>query len=74
MSRLTPLPARQVIRALEKLGFEFQRQRGSHASYKHLDGRVVTVPIHPGRDVARGTLREIIRATGLTVDEFMDLA
>jgi predicted RNA binding protein YcfA (HicA-like mRNA interferase family) len=73
MSRLTPLPARRVIRALEKLGFQYQRQRGSHASYAHPDGRVVTVPIHPTRDVARGTLREIIKATGVTVDEFMDL-
>lgn len=74
MSRLTPLPARRVIRALEKLGFQYQRQRGSHASYAHPDGRVVTVPIHPTREVARGTLREIIRVTGLTVDEFMELA
>lgn len=73
MARLTPLPARRVVRALEKLGFQFDHQRGSHASYKHPDGRIVTVPIHPGRDVARGTLREIIRTSGVSVDEFMDL-
>ena len=73
MARLTPLPARGVIRALEKLGFQFDHQRGSHASYRHSDGRVVTVPIHPSRDVARGTLREIIRVAGVSVDEFVEL-
>ena len=74
MPHLVPLPARRVIRALEKLGFQLQRQRGSHASYAHPDGRMVTVPIHPTRDVARGTLREIIRVAGVSVEEFMDLA
>ncbi|MGI0128912.1 MAG: type II toxin-antitoxin system HicA family toxin [Thermoplasmata archaeon] len=73
MTRLTPLPARRVVRALEHLGFQFERQRGSHASYKHLDGRVITVPLHSNRDVARGTLREIIRVAHVSVDEFMDL-
>jgi predicted RNA binding protein YcfA (HicA-like mRNA interferase family) len=59
---------------LERLGFRYQRQRGSHASYAHADGRIVTVPIHPTRDVSRGTLREIIRIAGISVEEFMDLA
>ena len=74
MARLAPLPARRVIRALEKLGFQFDHQRGSHASYRHPDGRIVTVPIHSNRDVARGTLREIIRTARVPVDEFMELA
>ena len=59
---------------MEKLGFQFNHQRGSHASYRHSDGRIVTVPIHPSRDVARGTLREIVRVTGVTVDELIELA
>lgn len=74
MARLTPLPARRVIRGLEKLGFRLDHQRGSHASYRHPDGRIVTVPVHPSRDVARGTLREIIRVVGVSVNEFMELA
>jgi predicted RNA binding protein YcfA (HicA-like mRNA interferase family) len=73
VARLVPLPARRVIRALEKLGFHFHHQRGSHASFAHSDGRRVTVPVHPTQDVARGTLREIIRVAGVCVDEFMDL-
>jgi predicted RNA binding protein YcfA (HicA-like mRNA interferase family) len=74
MARLVPLPARRVVRALEKLGFRFQRQRGSHASFVHPDGRIVTVPMHSDREIARGTLREIIRVAGISVDEFMGLA
>lgn len=74
MARLTPLPARRVVRALERLGFRMDRQRGSHASYVHPDGRIVTVPMHSGREIARGTLREIIRVAGVTVDELLELA
>ena len=73
MPRLVPLSSRKVIRALERLGFHFVRQRGSHASYQHPDGRIVTVPIHPTRDVARGTLREIIRESKVDVEEFLEL-
>lgn len=72
MPRLTPLPARKVIRALESLGFQFARQRGSHAAYQHPDGRIVIVPVHSNRDVARGTLREIIRQAGVSVEEFLE--
>jgi len=73
VAHLTPLPERRVVRALEKLGFQRHRQRGSHASYTHPDRRVITVPIHPTQEVAKGTLREIIRVAGVTVDEFMAL-
>jgi predicted RNA binding protein YcfA (HicA-like mRNA interferase family) len=48
------LTARQVIRTLEKAGFQVQRQVGSHARLRHPDGRVVTVPIHAGQDIGRG--------------------
>jgi predicted RNA binding protein YcfA (HicA-like mRNA interferase family) len=36
---------------------------------RHPDGRGTTVPVHPGRDVARGTLRGILADAGLTVQE-----
>jgi len=41
MGTLPMLTARQVIRALEKAGFQVQRQTGSHVHLKHVDGRVV---------------------------------
>ena len=46
---MPPLPvidAKTFIKFLESLGFYFVRQKGSHARYKHDDGRAVTVPIH----------------------------
>ena len=66
MSRLPILSARKVIRALEQIGFEVVRQKGSHVRLKHKDGRVVTVPIHAGKDISRGLLRKILRDAELT--------
>ena len=53
MSRLPILSGRKVIRALEQIGFEVLRQKGSHVRLKHEDGRVVTVPVHAGQDISR---------------------
>ena len=73
MPRLPVLKATELINALEKAGFHVIRQRGSHLRLKHPDGRVVTVPVHPGRDLGRGLLRKVIRDEELTRDEFMAL-
>lgn len=67
---LRPLPYRVVDRRLRRLGFEPARQRGSHVRYRHADGRAVTIPHHPGRDIARGTMRSILRYLDLSADEF----
>ncbi len=70
MSKLRPAKAEEVIRALGKVGFVLVRQSGSHAVFRHPDGRWATVPIHKGKDVARGTLRRILKDAGLSVEEF----
>lgn len=64
---------RQVERVLLHLGFEAIRQKGSHVFYRHPDGRTTTVPNHPGRDLARPLLREILREIELTPEEFQRL-
>jgi len=69
-NKLRPVRPREVVRVLERLGFRRIRQSGSHAVYQHPDGRWTTVPIHPGRDVPKGTLHKILRDIGLTPDEF----
>ena len=66
MTKLPILKANNLIRALEKEGFRIIRQRGSHVRMKHPDGRIVTVPVHPGRDIGRGLLRKILRDAELT--------
>jgi len=73
MSRLPILAGRKVIRALEQIGFEVVRQKGSHVRLKHEDGRVVTVPVHAGQDISRGLLRKILRDAELTPQKLKDL-
>jgi len=73
MSKLRPAKPMEVMRVLEKKGFKLVRQSGSHAVYRHPDGRWTTVPIHPGKDVAKGTLRKILKDAGITVEEFENL-
>ena len=73
MSALPRVSGREVVKALARVGYEHDRQRGSHIilrreTYPH---RRVVVPDH--KEVAKGTLRSIIRETGLTVDEFKAL-
>ncbi|MBU4226387.1 MAG: type II toxin-antitoxin system HicA family toxin [Chloroflexi bacterium] len=71
--RLPDVRSGQVVRVLEALGFLRIRQSGSHATYRHPNGRWTIVSIHPGKTISKGTLRKIIRDTGLTVDDFVEL-
>lgn len=70
MPKLRPAKPEEVQRVLEKLGFQRIRQSGSHVVYRHPDGRWTTVPLHPSKDVAKGTLRKIIKDLEITVEEF----
>lgn len=70
MPKLHPVKPREIISILEKLGFLLIRQSGSHAIFRHLDGRWTTVPIHPVKNVAKGTLRKILKDIGITTEEF----
>ena len=66
MTRLRIINARKMEKLLLKLGFEKVRQKGSHAFYKHLDGRTTTIPHHPGRDLARPLIKEVLREIELS--------
>jgi predicted RNA binding protein YcfA (HicA-like mRNA interferase family) len=63
----------EVVAALTKAGYEKDRQRGSHIVLRQIDPphRRLTVPQHD--EIAKGTLRAILRQAGLTVDEFKAL-
>jgi predicted RNA binding protein YcfA (HicA-like mRNA interferase family) len=74
MSRLPSLSGKEAIRALGKTGFRQIRQAGSHiVLQKAIPGSTITVivPNHP--ELAKGTLRSIIRKSKLSVDEFVAL-
>ncbi len=63
------VPGGRVVKALERHGFVVARIAGSHHVMRHPDGRGTTVPVHKGRDMAKGTLRGILRDVGLTLEE-----
>jgi predicted RNA binding protein YcfA (HicA-like mRNA interferase family) len=46
------------------------RQKGSHVFYRHADGRTTTLPHHPGNDLARPLIREILREIDCTPERF----
>lgn len=62
---------RDVVRALTKAGFTKVSQRGSHVKLRTEAGRTAIVPLR--RELARGTLRSILRQAGLEVEAFIDL-
>jgi len=73
VSKLPVCSGREVVKALAKVGYSIDHQRGSHIilRHRHPPHRRLTVPDH--REIAKGTLRAIIREAGLSVEEFQDL-
>ncbi|MBI4613184.1 MAG: type II toxin-antitoxin system HicA family toxin [Planctomycetes bacterium] len=73
MSKLPAVSGRAATKALGKLGYAVDHQTGSHVILRQTapPHRRLTVPDH--KELAKGTLRAIIREAGLTVAEFRDL-
>jgi predicted RNA binding protein YcfA (HicA-like mRNA interferase family) len=72
VSKLPVISGAACVKALGKAGFEVFRQRGSHITLiRKIPPAQTTIPNH--KELDRGTLRAIIRQTGLTVDEFLAL-
>lgn len=73
MPKLPIIKVKKLIRVLEKLGFFKYHQVGSHAQFKHTDGRRVTVPVHHGKDIGKKMISGIISDLDLSVEEFIKL-
>lgn len=75
MPRFPALVYRPVVKKLKKIGFSFDRMaKGSHELwYNPKTGQRTTVPHHEGKVIKRKTLKNIIKATGLTPEEFGNL-
>ncbi len=73
MSALPRISGREAVAALGKIGYQVDHQTGSHIVLRHrlTPHRRLVVPDH--RELAKGTLRAIIREAGLGVDEFVAL-
>jgi len=72
-STIPAIPGAKVAKALESAGFTVTRIKGSAHVMHHPDGRTVSVHIHAGQDMAKGTLRGILSSIGMTPDEFRNL-
>ncbi len=74
MSKLPVLSASEAIAAFQKAGFAVVRTTGSHHIMKREGWRfLLSVPFHAGQDLKPGTLRGLIRAAGMTIDDFAKL-
>jgi predicted RNA binding protein YcfA (HicA-like mRNA interferase family) len=71
--KLRPVEPEVVIKALRMIGFQPVRQKGSHLIMKHPDGRSTVIPVHPGEELGRGILMEIISDVRISKKEFLEL-
>jgi len=73
MSFLPILSGKELVSALRKIGYEIDHQTGSHIILRNTKPghRRLTVPNH--RTVAKGTLRQVVREAGVTVEELIEL-
>ena len=73
MSKLPILSGSYVVKALAKIGYGIDHQTRSHIILRHKESphRRLTIPNH--KEIAKGTLKAIIRQAGLTREEFLQL-
>lgn len=73
-AKLPAISGKQVIAALEKEGWYVKRVRGSHHVLRHPNiPDAIPVPVHGNREIKRGTLASILRAAGISREEFIRL-
>jgi len=72
MAKLASIRPKDLVRAIKKVGFYKHNQVGSHTTFKHADGRRVTIPIH-NRELKKGLLHGILKDIEMTVEEIKEL-
>jgi len=73
MGRMAQIMGERMVRALRRLGWELDRQSGSHAVLTRPGANPVTVPIHRGKSLKEGTARGILKQAGISEEEFFDV-
>ena len=71
MPTLPRLSGRETVQAFESFGWKVARQKGSHIILIK-NGQIATLSVPDHKEIAKGTLRSLIRSAGLTVSEFLD--
>jgi predicted RNA binding protein YcfA (HicA-like mRNA interferase family) len=64
--------SQQIVKTLEREGFVFVSQRGSHAKYRKIGSSIISTVIIPAgrKQIPRGTFRSILRQSGLDESAF----
>jgi len=70
MASLPVLSGKEVVRVFGRFGWRIVRQSSSHIIMTK-EGEIATLSIPDHKEVAKGTLRSLIRAANLTIDEFV---
>ncbi len=68
--KLPLLSSKELCKFLEKEGFTFVRQKGSHRFYRHVDGRTTVVPMHSNKEIKRGLLKAILDEIHMSREDF----
>ncbi len=70
MGNILVLSGDEVVRVFERLGWLVARRRGSHIVMIK-EGEMATLSVPDHKQVAKGTLRSLIRSAKLTTDRFL---
>ena len=73
MARLPVISGAEAVKVFERAGWSLDRKRGSHVILVK-EGHLATLSIPDHKELAKGTLRSLLRAAGLTAEEFLSLA
>jgi predicted RNA binding protein YcfA (HicA-like mRNA interferase family) len=73
MTKLPVVSGKDLVKALAKIGYLSDHQTGSHIILRHHapPHRRLTIPNH--KEIAKGTLKNIIREAGLTIEELLEV-
>jgi predicted RNA binding protein YcfA (HicA-like mRNA interferase family) len=72
MSKLTIISPKDMVKLLVTIGFVEIRQKGSHKTFKHNNGRTTVIPFH-GEELGRGLIRKILRDIDISTDKYEKL-
>jgi predicted RNA binding protein YcfA (HicA-like mRNA interferase family) len=72
MPRLPVVSGAEAVKAFERAGWHRDRQRGSHVVLLK-PGQIASLSVPQHKQLAPGTLRSLIRAAGMTLEEFAGL-
>ena len=71
MSKNPRFSGKEMVRALQGLGFEVIRRKGSHRFLRHPDGRCTVVPIHAGEMLGIGLVSKILKDADVSAEDLM---